>query len=209
MRTLVFVSLVGILGAGCGNSNKDGGSAAPGDTGSGATGSAAAAAKPVEPEVAAIRAGKWKDLTDGHEMTLVETPLKGCFGFKGYSMKVPEGSTAATMQGARTCHITLSGTKKDEHHFAVFTDEVKVPFMSATREQLQNVRTKLFDEPDAFLYEVEDPKSGKEVTGWWAKKLGPYNVRCNALQWNQKQVLTFTFQRAVLELCRTLSHSPA
>ena len=210
MRTLLFASLAGLLAAGCGNSGNDAGSGsstAPAGTGAPTATATAAAAPPVEPEVAAIRAGKWKDLDDGHEIALVDTPLKGCFGFKGYSIKAPEGSTAKTMQGARTCHITLSGTKKDEYHFAVFTDEVKVPFMSATRDKVQDVKNKLLDEPDAFLYEVDDPKSGKDITGWFFKKIGPWNVRCNALRWSEKQVLTFAFQRAVIELCRTVSHT--
>jgi hypothetical protein len=205
MRTLVLASLVGIFAVGCGSSNNDSGaSAAPG--GSGSASATAAPAKPVEPEVAAIQAGKWKDPADGHEIPLVQTSLSGCFGFKGYSIKIPEGSTAKTMEGARTCHIALSGAKKDEYHFAVFTDEVKVPFMSATRDKVQNVKNKLLDELDAFLYEVEDPKSGKEFNGWFFKKLGPFNVRCNALRWSEKQELTFAFQRAVIELCRTLTH---
>lgn len=161
----------------------------------------------MEPEVAAIRAGKWKDLDDGHEIPLVDTPLSACYVFKGYSIKVPEGTVAKTMQGARACQITLSGTKKEAYHFAVFTDEVKVPFMSATREKMENVTKKLLDEPDAFLYEVDDPKSGKGVNGWFFKKIGPWNVRCNAIRFDAKQVLTLPFQRAVIELCRTVSHA--
>jgi hypothetical protein len=76
-----------------------------------------------------------------------------------------------------------------------------------TREQLQKVQAKPFDEPDAFLYEVETKLGQKEIAGWYSKKLGPRTLRCNALEWKGGQVLTFSFQRAVLELCRTLSYS--
>lgn len=173
----------------------------------GGDGSAPGAADQGAPELTAIRAGLWKDPGGGADLRLVETQLSGCFGFKGYAIKIPAGSTAKTLEGARACHITLSGAKKDDLHMAVFTDEVKVPFMSMTRDKLSNVQSKPFDEPDAFLYVVKGKLGASEIDGWFAKKLGPHNVRCNALMWKEGQELTFAFQRAVIELCRTLSYT--
>ena len=157
------------------------------------------------PEVVAIRAGTWKDPAGEKDVPLVETSLAPCYGFKGYSMKLPEGQKVTTLQGARACHIVF-GKADGGFQMAVFTDQVKVPFMSQTRADLKDVGEKLFDEEDAFLYEVGE-KDDKELVGWFAKKIGPHNVRCNAIVSQGNKAPSFAFQRAVLELCRTITHT--
>lgn len=59
----------------------------------------------VHPAVAAVRAGKVVNPATKKDVPLVETSLAKCFGFKGYSMMVPEGSTLETVSGARACGV--------------------------------------------------------------------------------------------------------
>jgi hypothetical protein len=107
--------------------------------------------------------------------------------------------------GARACHIVFGEVDKNLQ-MAVFTDEVKMPFLSETRADVENVVAKLLDEEDAFLYETTT-KDEKSIVGWFAKKIGPRKVRCNAMGSQGKEDPSFAFQRAVLELCRTITHS--
>ena len=91
----LVAALVVVLGAGCGS--KGGGTAsgsgAPAGSGASAAGagSGASVAKALSPSLAAIAAGSWKDPGGGPDVKLVATPLDKCYGFKGYSMKLPEG----------------------------------------------------------------------------------------------------------------------
>ncbi len=156
------------------------------------------------PELAAIHAGKWRDPSGGPDIKLAEQPIK-CFGFDGYSIKAPEGSTMSDVMDARCCKVVLPGAKQDAYRLVVCSDELPVPWLSKTRDQVEKVKTKLFDEPDAFLYEV-DAAIGTSVMGWYKKTIGPHGIRCNAVKYSDDEHPTFAYQRAVIELCRTIAY---
>ncbi len=161
----------------------------------------AAPATPPEPApIAAVRQGKMISPATKKEVPLVETSLDKCYGFKGYSMKLPQGSKLTTLVGARACAVELPDSKGDLG-FIVMTDEVKVKWWKRT--ELENVKTKLLDDADAFLYEVEN-KGKLQALGWMDKKLGPHNVRCNAL--DNKDTMTLDETRAAIEICRTMKY---
>ncbi|NUP05479.1 MAG: hypothetical protein HOW73_05400 [Polyangiaceae bacterium] len=176
-----------------------------------ASAAASASAPPVEekpadpPTLAAIKAGSWKDPGGGPDIKLADTALDKCYGFKGYSMKLPEGTKLETLVGARACAASMPGAKNGEYRLIVLTDEVKVDF--GKKADIDNIKSKPFDDPDAFLYEVENKKGEKYYRGWFEKKLGKWTVRCNPLLAKEGQVLTFDQERAVLELCRTLTYA--
>ena len=181
----------------------------PAATTSAALASASAAeAKPAgPPEVLAIKAGKMKDPQGGGaaDVKLVDTPMDKCYGFKGYSMKLPEGSSLETLVGARACAVYPPATKKKSYGLIVMTDEIKVQF--ADKSKLEGVKTKHLDEPDAFMFERE--VKGKTVlTGWVDRKVGPYRTQCNAFQASDKDpAFTLGVELAFIEVCRTLSYS--
>jgi hypothetical protein len=159
-------------------------------------------APPPEPRpIAAVREGKMVHPLTKQEVPLVEMSLAKCYGFKGYSMKVPEGSKLTTLVGARACAIEFPDAKNTG--LMVMTDEVKVKWWKRT--ELENVKTKHLDDPDAFLYEYE-AKGKLKLLGWLDKKLGPHNVKCNAMGDDDKLKLTLEEERGVIEVCRTLRY---
>ncbi len=170
--------------------------------------SASAPAAPADPpELAAVKAGSFKDPLGKGDLKLVDTPLGKCYGFKGYSIKMPEGTTTETLVGARACAVYPPQEKnaKNGYGFIVMTDEIKVPF--ADKSKLTDIKSKPLDEADAFLYEVE--RKGKPVyVGWVDRKVGPFRTQCNAFQKNSDSPpFSMDTERALLELCRTLSYT--
>ena len=168
-----------------------------------ATASATASAAPVSPTLAAIAAGSWKDPGGGPDLKLAVTQLDKCFGFKGYSLKLPEGSKIETLMGARACLAALPGAKKG-YQLVVMSDEIKIDMPQ--KDKLKNVVEKTFDEPDAFLFKI-DNQGKTSYTGWWEGKFGTVTMRCNAMGREGDEPYTFEVKRAVIELCRGLQHS--
>jgi hypothetical protein len=164
---------------------------------------AASAAPALAPPLAAIAAGSWKDPDGGPDIKLVSTPLDKCFGFKGYSLKLPEGSKIETLMGARACLAALPGAKKG-YQLVVMSDEIKIDMPQ--KDKLNNVVEKTFDDPDAFLFKI-DNQGKTSYTGWWEGKFGTVTMRCNAMGREGDEPYTFEVKRAVIELCRGLQHS--
>lgn len=106
---------------------------------------------------------------------------------------------------ARCCKVVLPGAKQDTYRLVVCSDELPVPWLSKTRDKVEKVKAKPFDEPDAFLYEV-DGASGPAVIGWFKKTIGPHGIRCNAVKYSEDEHPTFAFQRAVIEVCRSIAY---
>lgn len=194
------LAIVACSGGGSGSAASSASSAGPGAPS--ASASLPAIGEP--PELAAIHAGRWKDPGGGPDLELVERPLEKCFGFDGYTMKLPKDAKTSDIMDARCCTVAFPSAKKDGPRLMVCTDELPVPFMSDTRDSVKNVKSKLFDDPDAFLYEVGDDK-GTDVTGWFKKAIGPHQVRCNAARRSDDEKLSFGYQRAIIELCRTIA----
>jgi hypothetical protein len=162
----------------------------------------AAPATPPEPRpVAAVREGKMVHPLTKQEVPLVEMSLAKCYGFKGYSMKVPEGAKITTLVGARACAVEFPGTKGNVG-FMVMTDEVKVKWWKRT--ELENVKTKHLDDPDAIVYEYEE-KGKSHLIAWTDTKLGPHNVRCHALNDGTTE-RNLAEERGAIEVCRTLRY---
>lgn len=177
--------------------------AKPAATGSAKTAatSAAPAAPPLPPGVAAVRAGKITNPANKKETPLVETSLAKCFGFKGYSMMAPEGSTLETISGARACGVFFPDSKK-KFGVLVMTDEIKVKMWK--REDLENVKEKHLDDKDAFIYGVD--KKGKiALTGWTDGQVGPHRVQCNSMR--DDDTMTLDDELAFVEVCRTLKYA--
>jgi hypothetical protein len=159
------------------------------------------AAPAVPPSVAAVRAGKLTNPATKAEVKLVETPLDKCFGFKGYSLMLPEGTTLKTLVGARACGAFLPDSK-EKFGFIFWTDEIKVERLK--RADLEKkVTKKHVDEPEAFLYEVAEDK-GPRLIGWLEKKLGPYNFQCNSM--SEPGTLTLDDELAAIEVCKTAKY---
>lgn len=195
----VCVALFSMAGAvGCGSRGDDAGSGS--GSGPGASGAAQAA---VSPSLAAIAAGTWKDPGGGPDLKLAVTTLDKCYGFKTYSMKLPEGSTMKSLLGARSCSVDFPGPKKG-YRLVVISDELKIAL--PTKDTLKNVKAKTYDSPDAFLFEV-DSKGKTAYAGWWEAKLGKYTLRCNSIADADAEPFSFDFERAVIELCRTLKQT--
>ena len=166
-----------------------------------AASSSSGSAKPVVvPAVAAVRAGKLTHPGTKAELALVEASLAKCYGFKGYTMMLPEGSTTETMAGARACAVFLPNAYK-KFGLMVMTDEVKVKMWKRT--DLEDVKKKHLDEPDAFLFEVEE-KGKTKLTGWMEKKLGSHTVQCNSMR--DEGTMSLDDELAFIELCRTLKY---
>jgi hypothetical protein len=92
---------------------------------------------------------------------------------------------------------------KQGYQLAVQSDEIKTDWRD--KNQLKNVKSKTFDEPDAFLYEIDN--NGKpSFVGWWEGKFGTVTLRCNAMARQGDPPYSFDVKRAALELCRTLKH---
>lgn len=188
-------------GSACNKEHAEQGSSSSGATGTSATAaSATASAVVASPTLAAIAAGSWKDPGGGPDLKLVVTPLDKCFGFKGYSLKLPEGSAVKTLQGARACLAELPGAKKG-YQLVVMSDEIKIGVPQ--KGELKSITEKTFDEPDAFLFKVDD-KGKTSYVGWWEGKFGTVTMRCNAMGREGDAPYSFDFERAVIELCRTL-----
>lgn len=195
-------ALLLVCGLGCGS--KGGDSGAPAGSGAGlaagkGTGAAPAA---VTPSLAAIAAGNWKDPGGGPDLKLAPTPLDKCYGFKGYSMKLPAGSELASLMGARSCQAKIPGAKKG-FALVVISDELKIPLPK--KDEIQDVKEKTYDSPDAFLFKVER-KGQTYYAGWWEKKVGKPTLRCNSIMGEGAEPFSFDFERAVIELCRTLAY---
>lgn len=172
---------------------------------SSASAAASSAAPPAAPPppagVAAVRAGKLLNPATKKEVPLVETSLAKCFGFKGYSMMAPEGSTLETISGARACGIFLPDAKK-KFGILLMTDEVKVKMWK--REDVENVKQKHLDDKDAFVYATE--KKGKVVlTGWTDGQVGPHRVQCNSMR--DDDTMSLDDELAFIEVCRTLKYT--
>ena len=197
--------LVSSLAMSCNSSGGAGDAKGSGSSAKAASATAgSASAAPLAPALAAVKAGTWKDPYGGPDSKLVDTPLGKCFGFKGYSMKAPEGSQLQTLEGARACGVYPPSAKNKEFGVVVFTDEVKVNFWK--KEDVKDAKAKPFEEEDAFLWKVE--RRGKEIfIGFFEKKIGPRTVRCNSLVSSDKTELSFETERAVLEVCRTITYS--
>ena len=179
---------------------KQGGSSSAATGASGQAASATASAAPVSPTLAAIAAGSWKDPGGGPDLKLAVTQLDKCFGFKGYSLKLPEGTAVKTLQGARACLAEFPGAKKG-YQLVVMSDEIKIGLPQ--KGELKGITEKPFDEPDAFLFKVDD-KGKTSYVGWWEAKFGTVTMRCNAMGREGDAPYPFDFERAVIELCRTL-----
>lgn len=183
-------------------------SAKPSASGSAAASASAVEAKPAgPPEVVAVKAGMLKDPqgTGAADVKLVDTPMDKCYGFKGYSMKLPEGSSLETLVGARACAVYPPAAKKKSYGIIVMTDEIKVQF--ADKAKLEGIKTKHLDEADAFMFERE-VKGKSMLTGWVDRKVGPYRTQCNAFQASDKDPpFTLGVELAMLEVCRTLSYT--
>jgi hypothetical protein len=213
LATALTLALLGLCAAGCKDAAEAAGSE-PKKTGAESTASAAStskpqasaqasgapAAPPLPPGVAAVRAGKLTNPATKSEVKLVETSLDKCYGFKGYSMMLPEGTTLQTLVGARACAAFMPDSKK-KFGFIVMTDEIKVKMWKRT--DLENVKKKHLDEPDAFVYEVEQ-KGKTRLTGWLEKKIGPYNVQCNSM--SDAGTTTLDDELAAIEVCRTVKY---
>jgi hypothetical protein len=172
---------------------------------SSASAAASSAAPPAAPPppaaVAAVRAGKLQNPATKKEVPLVETSLAKCFGFKGYSMMVPEGSTLETISGARACGVFLPDAKK-KFGLLIMTDEVKVKMWK--REDVENVKQKHLDDKDAFLYATD--KKGKVVlSGWTDAQVGPHRVQCNSMR--DDDTMSLDDELAFIEVCRTLKYT--
>lgn len=220
-RSKVFCAVLVILwGAACNSASADKSSAsaseektsaksakAPASSSAAASASVSDAKPAGPPEVLAVKAGMLKDPqgTGAPDAKLVDTPMDKCYGFKGYSMKLPEGSSLETLVGARACAVYPPAAKKKSYGLIVMTDEIKVEF--ADKAKLDGVKTKHLDEPDAFMFERE--VKGKTVlTGWVDRKVGPYRTQCNAFQASDKDPpFTLGVELAMLEVCRTLSYA--
>ncbi len=166
-----------------------------------AASSAVPAAPPLPPGVAAVRSGKIVNPANKKETPLVETSLAKCFGFKGYSMMAPEGSTLETISGARACGVFFPDSKK-KFGVLVMTDEIKVKMWK--REDLENVKEKHLDDKDAFVYGVD--KKGKiALTGWTDGQVGPHRVQCNSMR--DDDTMSLDDELAFVEVCRTLKYA--
>lgn len=178
-------------------------------TPSAASASASAApAPPAEPAwLVAFKAGTMKDPMGGGDLKLVDLPLGKCFGFKGYTIKMPEGSTTETLVGARACAVYPPKQQSDKNGWAfiVMTDEIKVPF--ADKSALKDVKSKPLDEPEAFLWEVE--RKGKPVyVGWVDRKVGKFRTQCNSFRKSDEAPpFDLDTERTLIELCKTLSYT--
>ncbi len=161
----------------------------------------ASAPAPVAPGIAAVRAGKLIHPQTREELPLAETSLAKCFGFKGYSMMLPEGVSIEGMMGARACAIFLPKPKK-KFGFMVMTDEIKVKMWKRT--DVEHVKQKPLDEPDAFMFEVEE-KGKPKLTGWLEKTIGPHLVQCNSMR--DEGTMKLDDELAFIELCRTLKYA--
>lgn len=208
-RGFLQASLVGLLafscGAGCdklGGGKSSSGAAQAGSP-PGKSGTATAPAAPLAPSLAAIAAGSWKDPGGGPDLKLASTPLDKCYGFKGYSMKLPEGSQLESLMGARSCSAKLPGAKKG-FALVVISDELKIPLPK--KDEIKDVTEKTYDSPDAFLFKVQR-KGQTYYAGWWEKKVGKPTLRCNSIMVENGEPFSFDFERAVIELCRTLAYS--
>ena len=157
-------------------------------------------AKPeVHPRVALVRSAKLAHPVTGAQLPLRETPLDKCYGFKGYSVKAPEGSKTKTLVGARACHVEFPGGKAG---IIVMTDAIAVKWWKRT--DLEDVKDKIVDDEDGFLYQRES-KGKLEYIGWTDKKIGPHQVKCNA---NVAKGLELSLddEQGFLELCRTVRY---
>ena len=195
-------ALLLVAAPGCGSKGGDSGSGVRPSGGANSAGAGAGQA-PLTPSLAAIAAGTWKDPGGGPDLKLVSTPLDKCYGFKGYSMKLPEGSKLESLMGARSCQAAFPGAKKG-FALVVISDELKIPLPK--KEDIKDYKEKTYDSPDAFLYKVE--RKGKTYyAGWWEKKVGKPTLRCNSIASEGGPDFDFDFERAAIELCRTLAYS--
>jgi len=81
----------------------------------------------------------------------------------------------------------------------VMTDEIEVKMWKRT--DVEHVKKKILDEPDAFLFEVEE-KGKAKLTGWLEKKIGPHTVQCNSVRGDG--TMSVEEELAFVEVCRTL-----
>lgn len=176
-----------------------------GKTNASASAAASAVAPPDPPELAAVKAGMLKDPSGGPDAKLTDVKLDKCYGFKGYTMRLPEGTRLQTLVGARACAVYPPQSKKDDYGFIVMSDELKVQV--AKKEDIEGVKAKPFDEPDAFLWEVE--RKGKTyAVGWTEMKIGPHTIRCNSFRKDDKSPdYGFDTERALLEVCRGITYN--
>lgn len=212
LRTaLAALGLVALAASvfGCNLLSGDSGAPGPGPTGSGAGLAAGQAtstgdAQRANPSLAAIAAGTWKDPAGGPEVKLKDTPLDKCYGFKGFSMKLPEGTQIKTLMGARACYADFPSAKKGANHLAVISDELDIGLLK--KEAISPVLEKPYEGPDSFLYKSEE--KGKVIyRGWWEKKMGKHTIRCSAIQDDVSGEYPYDTQRAMIELCRTLQYA--
>lgn len=208
MKLRLLASLVGLCLVACGSKDAHEKSSAEETSSKKAaapSGSASASAAPAGPtapaSVLAVRAGKLLHPATKEELKLVETPLSKCFGFKGYSMMLPEGVMIETVSGARACAAFLP-TPKKKFGFLVMTDEIKVKMWKRT--DLENVKKKPLDEPDAFVFEVEE-KGKAKLSGWTDGTVGPHRVQCNSMR--DEGTMTLDDELAFIEVCRTLKYA--
>ncbi len=108
-----------------------------------------------------------------------------------------------SLMGARSCQAAFPGAKKG-FALVVISDELKIPLPK--KEDIKDYKEKTYDSPDAFLYKVE--RKGKTYyAGWWEKKVGKPTLRCNSIASEGGPDFDFDFERATIELCRTLASS--
>ena len=112
MNPRLVAPLLGLCLAACGSKDTREKPSAedetPKKTASADASASAAPAGPTAPAtVLAVRSGKLIHPGTKAELKLVETSLSKCFGFKGYSMMLPEGVMIETVSGARACAAFL------------------------------------------------------------------------------------------------------
>lgn len=212
----VAVVLAAALLSACSSSGGDSGSASasagkPAKTAEAPSASAPPSAStpppPADPPIlAGVKAGVWKDPVSKADVKLVDMPMDKCYGFKGYSVKAPEGSKLETLVGARACSVAFPSDPKVEFGILVMTDEIKVQWYD--KAKIENVTKKHIDEPEAFLYE-RDWKGKPQLIGWVERPVGPHKTRCNVYTHSSKGKVEFDLdaERAFIELCRSLTYT--
>jgi hypothetical protein len=83
----------------------------------------------------------------------------------------------------------------------VITDEIKVKMCQRT--DVENVKQKHLDDPDAFVYEVEE-KGVRKLVAWTDGKIGPHRVQCNSMR--DDGTMSLDDELAFIEVCRTLKY---
>jgi len=201
MENLNLAALLALVLVGCQSGDDGAASSATSSATPSAVATAtttASQAPPVPAAVAAVRAGKLTHPGTKEELELVKTSLGKCYGFKGYSMMLPKGSKLETVAGARACAAFLPKAYK-KFGFMVMTDEIKVKMWKRT--DVENIKRKHLDDPDAFIYEIED-KGKRKVVGWTDGKVGPHRVQCNSMR--DEGTMSIDDELAFIEVCRTL-----